>query len=53
MTDISKCSGDGCTLKDTCLRFTSPATLWQSNIAPAYKPDKQSCWNFMFNGNWG
>ena len=25
MTDISKCTGEGCVLKDHCYRFTAPA----------------------------
>lgn len=47
---LSKCSGDGCEIKDNCLRFTAhPNSLWQSNIAPAYKPDKKTCWNLMLS----
>jgi len=35
MSDISKCSGDKCPLKDKCYRFTSKASsLWQSDIDP-------------------
>ena len=31
MADISKCNGDGCTLKESCYRFTAEAnSFWQS-----------------------
>jgi hypothetical protein len=30
MSDITKCSGAGCDLKDTCYRYTAPASMWQS-----------------------
>jgi hypothetical protein len=30
MTDITKCTGEGCPLKETCHRFTAPAEMYQS-----------------------
>jgi hypothetical protein len=30
MTDITKCTGEGCPLKETCHRFTAPKGTWQS-----------------------
>ncbi len=30
MTDITKCTGEGCELKETCYRFTAPTGMWQS-----------------------
>lgn len=30
MTDITKCSGEGCKKKKTCFRFTAPGTGYQS-----------------------
>lgn len=30
MTDITKCTGDGCPLKETCHRFTAPTGMYQS-----------------------
>lgn len=34
MTDISKCNGIDCTLKETCYRFTAPADpYWQAYAA--------------------
>jgi len=30
MTDIAKCTGEGCPLKETCYRFTAPAEMYQS-----------------------
>ena len=30
MTDISKCTGEGCSLKETCYRFTAKTGMYQS-----------------------
>jgi hypothetical protein len=30
MADISKCTGEGCSLKETCYRFTAPSGMLQS-----------------------
>jgi hypothetical protein len=30
MTDITKCTGEGCPLKETCYRFTSETGMYQS-----------------------
>jgi len=30
MADISKCSGHGCELKETCYRYKAPDSHWQS-----------------------
>jgi hypothetical protein len=30
MTDITKCTGEGCELKETCYRFTAPTGMLQS-----------------------
>jgi|APGre2960657373_1045057.scaffolds.fasta_scaffold175094_2 hypothetical protein len=30
MSDITKCKGEGCPMKETCHRFTDPATEYQS-----------------------
>jgi hypothetical protein len=30
MSDITKCSGEGCPAKDTCYRFTAPSGMLQS-----------------------
>ena len=38
MSDISKCSGEGCPLREACYRFTAPTSEYhQSWIAPPYK----------------
>lgn len=34
MSDITKCSGNGCHKKNKCWRFTSPASLYQLWIDP-------------------
>lgn len=41
--DISKCSGVGCALKDTCYRYTCAGGAWQSYIRPAYKKETKKC----------
>ena len=33
MADLSKCAGDGCPQKETCLRFTIEARYCQSWLA--------------------
>jgi hypothetical protein len=30
MTDITKCTGEGCGLKETCYRFTATTGMYQS-----------------------
>jgi hypothetical protein len=30
MTDIAKCTGEGCALKETCYRFTATTGMYQS-----------------------
>jgi hypothetical protein len=30
MTDITKCTGEGCPLKETCYRFTATTGMYQS-----------------------
>lgn len=30
MSDITKCKGEGCSMKETCHRFTDPAEEYQS-----------------------
>ena len=30
MTDITKCTGEGCPLKETCYRYTAPREMYQS-----------------------
>lgn len=30
MTDITKCRGDGCPIKDNCYRYTAPSSEMQS-----------------------
>jgi len=59
--DISKCDGarreeDGggwkivaCPLRDNCLRFTAPATLYQSWVEAKYNPEKGDCWNLLMS----
>lgn len=45
MSDISKCSGEGCPLKEECYRFTAPANeFWQSYFTTVpYDKEKKEC----------
>lgn len=47
MSDITMCSGNGCSAKDYCYRHTDPD--WQSFFAEPPGKDK-SCEYFMPNG---
>lgn len=50
MTDISKCVGTDCPLKDQCYRYTAPASEhWQAYIAPPYNAEKGDCDMFWLN----
>jgi len=44
MTDISKCNGSGCPLKEKCWRYLAPSSSWQSMIVAAYADG--TCRNF-------
>jgi hypothetical protein len=38
MTDITKCTGEGCPLKESCYRYTSDISMLQSYfLTPPYK----------------
>lgn len=44
MSDISKCEGKGCPLKDTCFRYTVQADPeYQSYIKEPYDPQTDAC----------
>lgn len=47
MSDISKCFGEGCPLKEKCWRYLAPASFMQSYINPERKEDGScdSFWN--------
>lgn len=34
MSGITKCHGDGCSKRDSCYRYTSPAGYFQAWMAP-------------------
>ena len=41
MSDISKCTGKDCKVKESCYRFTAPPSeYWQSYIMPQVKDGK-------------
>ena len=41
MSDITKCKGDDCPMKETCYRFTAPADEYQSYfVTPPIKDGK-------------
>lgn len=40
MSDITKCGGQGCPIRDRCERYTVPSGPWQSwFITPPGRPD--------------
>jgi len=45
MPDITKCSGHNCPLKETCWRFTSPASDYYQSyfMSPPYDKEKEEC----------
>lgn len=44
MTDISKCMGNGCPLREKCYRFTAPSDDWQSYLVGSpYDAKTESC----------
>lgn len=44
MTDITKCSGDGCPVKDLCYRFNAPGSTYQSYFMQVpFDHDKLEC----------
>ena len=47
MTDISKCSGEDCAIRERCFRFTAAKAEWQSWIAGKFDPDTKSCPSFL------
>lgn len=48
MADLTKCFGNGCGLKDHCLRFTIPESkFYQSYFDPEIKDE---CLFFIDNG---
>ena len=49
MTDITKCTGEGCELKETCYRFTAPMGTYQSMFVEVPIEDK-NC-NYYWNTN--
>ena len=47
MTDITKCNGRGCDLRETCYRFTAPAGMLQSYFmtSPIKKGECEMYWD--------
>jgi hypothetical protein len=45
MTDISKCTGDGCPIKESCKRFRVPAAEHRQTFftIPPYNHDEKKC----------
>ena len=51
MPDISKCHGEGCSVKDNCYRFTAESSpIWQSYFSSA-PIENNKCENFWSNGS--
>lgn len=40
MPDITKCPGEGCDIRETCYRFTSKASQWQSYSQSVFQNGK-------------
>lgn len=53
--DISKCSGEGCPIKDRCYRYTSKAGTRQFYIQPPFKIEdgKFTCEMYWGEGQQG
>lgn len=43
MTDISKCNGENCPIKETCWRYLAPDGHWQSYMNYEYNKEKNKC----------
>lgn len=43
MSDITKCKGEGCPMKETCHRFTDPAEEYQSYFTESPIKDDGKC----------
>lgn len=46
MTDITKCTGEGCERRDTCYRYTAPADPERQSFAHL---DPKNCEDFIPN----
>ena len=49
MTDISKCTGTECPIKETCYRYTASASEYQSYIVPPWDKETKTCEMFLTN----
>ena len=43
MSDITKCKGEGCSMKETCHRFTDPAEEYQSYFSESPIKEDGKC----------
>lgn len=45
MTDIAKCKGGDCPLKETCYRYIAPADEYAQSyfVDPPYDKEKEEC----------
>lgn len=44
MADISKCTGEGCPIKEKCYRYTAPTSIWQSYLDIKYEENCDYYW---------
>jgi hypothetical protein len=49
MTDITKCTGEGCELKETCYRYTAAMGTYQSMFVEV--PIEDNNCNYYWNTN--
>jgi hypothetical protein len=48
MADITMCSGDGCSTKESCYRYTAPFNEWRQSMFTTPPGKDESCnhyWN--------
>ena len=43
MADITMCSGDGCSTKESCYRFTAPVNEWRQSYFVEVPGKDESC----------
>lgn len=53
MSDITKCHGDFCPLKEECYRYTSPDSKYVQSyfMESPYDNEKQNCEHYYTNNN--
>jgi hypothetical protein len=50
MPDICMCEGHGCSLKESCYRYTAEPSKYQSYFSPPFNHSVEECEYFSNNG---